>query len=285
MHSNRHPSRRPGEGYPSAVVAHRQPETASKTSLPALAAALLLAMVAPALAADGKLVWQDEFDRGTLDARNWSPCPRGPSDWNRKMSNAPGLIEVRDGLLRLHGVVNPDRSKDPSDYLTAGVTSTGKFQFHRGRIEVRARFKSAQGAWPAIWLLASDVRWPSGGEVDLMEHLNFDDFVHHSVHTPHTLDPRTPRPAGNSRTAKVDRDAFNVYGLDWTDDRMQFLINGAKTFAYPRDATTGPFQWPFQVPMHVKLSMQIGGKWVGEPNPLHYPAFMEIDWVRVYAPE
>ena len=250
-----------------------------------LVASLFLTVSAPPLAAKGKLVWQDEFDGGTLDATRWSPCPRGPSDWNRKMSNAPGLIEVKDGLLRLHGVVNPDRSKDPSDFLTGGVTSTGKFQFLRGRIEVRARFKSAQGAWPAIWLLASDVRWPSGGEVDLMEHLNFDDFVHHSVHTPYTLDPKTPRPAGNSRTAKVERDAFNLYGLDWTDDHMQFLVNGAKTFTYPRDATKGPGQWPFQVPQHVKLSMQIGGKWVGEPNPLHYPAFMEIDWVRVYAPE
>ena len=54
--------------------------------------------------------------------------------------------------------------------------------------------------------------------------------------------------------------------------------------AYLRDEAKGQGQWPFQVPMHIKLSMQIGGKWVGEPNPLHYPAFMEIDWVRVYAP-
>lgn len=251
---------------------------------PFLTTFLLLAMAVPGIAAGDKLVWQDEFDQGKLDATKWSPCPRGPSDWNRKMSNDPSLIELKDGLLRLHGVVNPDRKKDPSDYLTGGVTSSGKFQFLRGRLEVRARFKGAQGAWPAIWTLASGVHWPAGGEVDLMEHLNFDEFVYQTVHTPYTLDPKTPKPVGNSQTAKVDRDAFNVYGLEWTEGRMQFLVNGKQTSAYLRDEAKGQGQWPFQVPMHIKLSMQIGGKWVGEPNPLHYPAFMEIDWVRVYAP-
>lgn len=28
--------------------------------------------------------------------------------------------------------------------------------------------------------------------------------------------------------------------------------------------------------------MQIEGSWVGKADPQHYPAHLEIDWVRVY---
>jgi len=44
-------------------------------------------------------------------------------------------------------------------------------------------------------------------------------------------------------------------------------------------------QWPFDTPYYLICSMQIGGGWVngsGPTNPEHYPAGMEIDWVRVY---
>ena len=47
----------------------------------------------------------------------------------------------------------------------------------------------------------------------------------------------------------------------------------------------GEAQWPYDQTFFFILSMQIGGKWVNGPgptNPAHYPAGMEIDWVRVY---
>jgi hypothetical protein len=44
----------------------------------------------------------------------------------------------------------------------------------------------------------------------------------------------------------------------------------------------GPEQWPFDQPFYLILSMQIGGDWVGQPDPKDYPADLEIDWVRVY---
>ena len=57
------------------------------------------------------------------------------------------------------------------------------------------------------------------------------------------------------------------------------------TFTYPRVPEKGEKQWPFNQPFYLILSMQIGGKWVngaGPTNPAHYPAGMEIDWIRVY---
>lgn len=253
---------------------------------------LLVALTATAMtAADEapppgwKLVWQDEFAGTQLDPQNWSLCERGTSDWDDTMSKDPRLVEVRNGTLHLHGVVNEDQKKDPPRFLTGGVTSREKFQFHHGRLEVRARFKNAQGAWPAIWLLGSGVRWPEGGEIDIMEHLNFEDVVYQTVHTPYTLEAKKEKPDDHSRTAPISKVDFNTYGIEWDAGQIVFLVNGRKTFTYRRDGGKGPLQWPFTRPMYVILSMQIGGKWVGKENPAHYPAHMEIDWVRAYARE
>ena len=58
------------------------------------------------------------------------------------------------------------------------------------------------------------------------------------------------------------------------------------THTYARVPAKGEKQWPFNQPFYFILSMQIGGNWVngsGPTNPAHYPAGMEIDWVRVYS--
>jgi beta-glucanase (GH16 family) len=200
------------------------------------------------------------------------------------MSKDPRLIEVKDGLLRLHGVANEDRAKDSSAYLTGGVTSQGKFDFKNGRLEMRAGFKSAKGAWPAIWLLPTGMQWPKGGEIDVMEHLNFEDKVYQTIHTPYTIEAKkNANPDDNVRTTLIKRDDFNTYGMEWNDNAVVFLVNGTKSFTYKRDAAKGEAQWPFVHPMYLILSMQIGGSWVGETDPAHYPAYLEIDWVRVYS--
>ena len=64
-----------------------------------------------------------------------------------------------------------------------------------------------------------------------------------------------------------------------------FTVNNKPTMTYPRVPNLGEKQWPFNQPFYFILSMQIGGNWVnktGPTEPTHYPAGMEIDWVRVY---
>jgi hypothetical protein len=39
-----------------------------------------------------------------------------------------------------------------------------------GVFEVKARIKTQNGLWPAIWFLGVEGEWPSCGEIDLMEY-------------------------------------------------------------------------------------------------------------------
>jgi len=229
-----------------------------------------------------KLVWQDEFSRSELDDQHWSRCKRGKSDWNNTMSDDPGLLKVANGILHLRGVQNKKNVKDPAPYLTAGVNSKGKFNLHFGKVQIRARFKSAQGAWPALWMLGENKAWPANGEIDLMEHLNFDQKIYQTVHSEYTIKvdkTNTPKKGGIARIKKND---WNTYGVEWDANQIVFTVNGKPTHTYPRVAEKGAKQYPFNQPFYFLLSMQIGGNWVGKANPAHYPVEMEIDWVRVY---
>ena len=253
-------------------------------------AALFALLITPADAVDEskwQLTWQDEFNGETLDSSKWSRCKRAKSDWNNTMSDDPNLVQLENGILRLRGVQNPDTDSDPSPFLTAGVHSKGKFSFCYGKIQVKARFKSAQGAWPAIWMLGESGGWPNNGEIDLMEHLNFDRKAYQTLHSYYTLKvdkTNTPRKGVNG---PINRDGWNTYGCEWDEDSVVFTINGKATHTYPRVPEKGPEQWPFKHPFYLLLTMQIGGGWVNGPGPSkpeHYPAHLEIDWVRVYKP-
>lgn len=234
-----------------------------------------------------KLVWQDEFSGQKIDSRYWSKCVRTKSDWANTLTDDPALYVQREGILRLRGVKNHNTKKDASPYLTAGITSKGKYSFTYGKVQIRARFKGAQGAWPALWMMGEKGRWPANGEIDLMERLNFDRKVHQTVHSPYTKDKSKKTPASGTTTAIKPND-WNTYGCEWNADKIIFTINGKPTHHYPRLPEKGTDQWPFKQPFYLILSMQIGGNWVnakhhgGATNPDHYPAWLEVDWVRVY---
>lgn len=233
---------------------------------------------------DWKMVWNDEFNvPKRIDTTKWSPCGRGTSDWNNTATDDPRCYEIRGGTLRLLGRVNDWKKDDPAEFLTGAIQSKGKFAFKYGRIEIRARFQSAKGAWPALWMLGEKGGWPGNGEIDLMEHLNHDDIVYQTVHSKHTHKPGGKQSPQSGGTAKIKREEYNTYGAEWDADKIAFTVNGKPTHTYPRVPEKGTDQWPFDQPFYLILSMQIGGSWVGKADPKDYPAWLEIDWVRVYS--
>lgn len=230
------------------------------------------------------MIWNDEFNGKNIDLKKWSVVPRGGSHWNRYMSNESSLLELKNGNILMHGIKNPDRTKDTSAYLTGGLYSEGKFSFLHGKVEIRAKLQSVKGAWPAFWMLGENAAWPNGGEIDIMEHLNFDGFVYQTVHSNYTLKLGIKDNPKSHATAKINLNDYNVYGLEWTADALIFSINGTTTFTYPRIETDKEGQWPFVGPMYLLIDQQLGGKgtWVGEIDDSQLPVTMWIDYVRVY---
>lgn len=239
-----------------------------------------------------KLIWEDNFDGNKIDTTKWTLISTRPgqraSDWSRHMINDPRVYSVKNGYLYLTAIKNPGIENDPRPYLTGGVDSKGKFFFLYGKVEIRAMKECAQGAWPALWMLPEEAfygGWPHSGEIDLMEHLNFDDNIHYNVHTRYTriLKNKSDPRSGSSDT-KADVTEWNIYGLEWNPDVLIWTLNGKEMFRYPRVGNSDPeqIQWPFNKSFYFILSQQLGGSWAGEVNPDQLPVSMIIDWVKVY---
>lgn len=218
-----------------------------------------------------KLAWAEEFDGDKLDETIWSKTPRAKSDWNSKMSDADELFELREGKLVLRVLKNVFCPDDSLPFLTGGVWTKGKKNFTLGRIDVKARFDSGQGFWPAIWMMGKKGKWPDCGELDIMEHLNFDTFVYQTVHTSytHTVSKTNPMAHG---CKGIDTSRFNIYSVEVHSSEVVFLVNNVRTFVYPCLSPEVAGQYPFtEHDFYVILSAQMGGSWVGKPNLDHLP--------------
>lgn len=230
-----------------------------------------------------KLTWSDEFSyNGKPDNSKWSFSGRGKSDWACFCTDDTATAFVKDGFLYLSGIQSNNPS-DTAEYMTGCIQTKGKFSFKYGKLEVRAKLSEGQGSWPAIWLLGENGNWPNNGEIDVMEHLNFDSIFYQTMHSyyidvlKHKDDPKY------FTTASFKVGDFNVYGMEWYPGRIDLLINGKKTFSYPKipDDTTGK-QWPFDQPFYLILDQALGGNWPGPVNKKDLPQQMIVDWVRVY---
>lgn len=232
-----------------------------------------------------KLVWSDDFSAATLDTSKWSLVPEGKSDWNRHMKASSDLYSMQNGCIVLYGIRNQDTISDVRPFLTGGIFSKDKFAFQYGKIEIRAKLGTAQGAWPAMWMLAATEKhgaYPRNGEIDIMEHLNHDTLVYQTVHSYYTLELKQQDHPPHYATAPIHPDEFNTYGLLWYPDRLVFTVNGAERFTYPRVSGADPSQWPFDQPFYLLIDQQLGGSWVGKVDPAQLPVEMTVDWVRVY---
>ena len=234
-----------------------------------------------------KLVWSDEFnDTGLPDANKWN-YDIGGHGWGnnelqfyteRRQENA----RVENGNLVIEARKESWQGKD---YTSARLVTKGKGDWKYGRIEVRAKIPAGRGTWPAIWMLASTnpLAWPDDGEIDIMEHVGFDQGrIHGTIHS-----KKYNHVIGTQKSATIMTPdcstAFHVYGLQWTADSIKVSIDGNPYFKFANE-NTGKDAWPFHQPFHLLLNIAVGGNWGGQKgvDDSIFPVRMEIDYVRVY---
>ena len=237
----------------------------------------------PPVTTQWKLVWADEFNRDDIFATDiWSKISRKPNvDWRDTMSDDESLFEIKDGNLILLGKMNTDLQKDPSPYITGGVYTIDKKYFEPGKLEIRCKLEATKGSWPAIWMLPKTAKWPTGGEIDILERLNHDDFVYQTVHSSYT---KKYKDHSHYTTHPINPNDYNIYGVEWDNEAIRFYVNNKLTYTYKREAgKEAEGQYPFMnEPYYLLIDMQLGGKWVGEVQPFDKPIRMYIDWVRYY---
>lgn len=246
-----------------------------------LACAAFASCTTPQQDSQWKLTWEENFNDGKLNTTIWSTIPRG-GGWAAYLADYPELYQFTDSTIQLMAIKNTNHPEDTARYLTGGIWTRYKKEFKFGRIEVRARLKSANGYWPAIWMCPDPIPYPYGGEIDIMEHLNHDDYVYQTSHSYYTINLQKNDPPKYA-TAPINKNDYNIYAVEMYPDSLVYYTNGARSICYPKVNGGKDGQFPFAYdPFHLRIDSQLGGSWVGPIDPEQLPVYMEIDWVRYY---
>lgn len=273
---------------------------------------LAAALLAPAALADDYTGWQekhpdwglvfsDDFDGDTLDTTKWNRIDyvnwSSVSDWRKYQSRDEELVTMNgDGTVSLWGkygdyTSQSDQSGANDTYACGGIFTEKTFTFQYGYVEVRAKFDCAPGVWPAIWMMPTNGPWPQTGEIDIMEHLNYEGIVHQTLHYNAANGQKTTSGTVNANGGSTayfdsvaDKADFHTYGVEWTPEAVVFYMDGNPTLTTKADPNNP--NWPFNMednPYYLLLDMQLGGGWVGEIGNIGDGVAMTVDYVHVYS--
>ena len=234
-----------------------------------------------------KLIFNDDFNGNAYNSKFWSSyqTKNGRSPWNRYVIDASDLAEVKAGHLHIKARWNTETDLPE----TGAIQTKDKFSFKYGKIEIRAKFNAAgQGGWPAIWLMPQNeiyAGWPNGGEIDIMERLNNDPFVHQVVHQSNG----EKKQVSAATTAPINVAEYNTYGVVKSPNKIEFYVNDVLTMVHE---PKGDFEkrWPFETDYYLILNFACADKgqsgvnfWPGNVTSTeNFPYEMMIDYVKVW---
>jgi beta-glucanase (GH16 family) len=268
---------------------------AAQQRAPSLAARNAAVDVPMARPPDATLVWSDEFDRpGLPDPVKWHyETAFNKNGWfngekQYYAASRPENARVADGKLVItarHERLTSASDYGGQDYSSARLTTKGTAAWTYGFVEVRAKLACGRGLWPAIWMLGQDDRlgWPAQGEIDIMEHVGWDQgVIHGTIHTK-AYNHVAGTQIGSQTTVPDACAAYHLYQLGWTPQRILIGVDGHAYMRFDNDGSGDPARWPFDAPQYLILNLAIGG-WGGQQgiDDSAFPATMSVDYVRVW---
>ncbi len=248
-----------------------------------------------------QLVWQDEFDCvGRLNEKYWGYESGFVRNQELQWYQSDNAF-CRDGLLIIEGrreskrnpYFNPTeddwrKSRKSIDYTSASVTTKGKLSWLYGRFEVRAKISAKAGLWPAIWFLGELGKWPSKGEIDLMEYYRGMILANAAWGASQPAKPvwdAVKIPLSEFNNPNWDK-RFHIWRMDWDESSIKLYVDDKLLNEIDLTTTINPDgvnpRNPFLQPHYLILNLAIGGSQGGDPANTSFPSNYEIDYVRVY---
>jgi len=237
-----------------------------------------------------KLVWSDEFAKAGLpDSAKWS-YEVGGNGWGNNELQYYTARRSENARIENGKLIIEARKEDyqGQKYTSARLVTQNKASWTYGRIEAMAKLPKGVGTWPAVWMLGKNIStagWPRGGEIDIMEHVGFDEgVIHGTVHT-EAYNHAKKTEKGKAVTINDVTGSFHLYAIEWTADQIDFFVDNQKYYTVQKSVLgTSDAQWPFEQPFFLILNVAVGGNWGGQKgvDETIWPQRMEVDYVRVY---
>ncbi|HOW72289.1 MAG TPA: family 16 glycosylhydrolase [Phycisphaerae bacterium] len=214
------------------------------------------------------LAFGDEFDGSQIDSSKWKSgrLPWGGQHHTDQYASyiTPADSYVQDGSLWLRCRKASGNEFGGYPWSEGFVYTDGIKNFTYGYVEIRARFATGQGTWPAFWMLSWG--WPP--EFDIAEYFGSDDRVHMGL----CYGPSGTWNSSNFYNQGVG--SWHSYGLEW----------GPGYAIWYRDGIVRKSIYAGYVPSQAMYVMLNSGMTYGFDDATPAPNYSEIDGCRIYDP-
>ncbi|MCO5237777.1 MAG: glycoside hydrolase family 16 protein [Chitinophagaceae bacterium] len=216
-----------------------------------------------------KLVWKDDFKGNKLDPAKWAVRGVGPRGMAYVSEEA---VKVENGYLKLYAMKKGD------SLLSSAVGTQGLFMSKYGYYECRAQLQKSPGVWAAFWIQSTEIAKGEdpgvyGAEIDIFEFFKKlgPDIVSHNVHWAYGPHQQTTR--GMQSYLKGVSEGFHTFGLEWTQEKYVFYIDGYKFYEVTKGIS------------HIEEYMILSMEYPSKPEEIRHTVFPDVfivDYVRVY---
>jgi beta-glucanase (GH16 family) len=201
---------------------------------------------------------------------------------------------------------NNDKNDEPTHtMITSGRVNTNtKFSFSYGRVEASIKLpKTANGLWPAFWLLGSDfstIGWPQCGEIDVLEMGNKigitnntqERYFSGATHWGSIHEGNHPTYAvANTCDYSLQDDAFHTYTLLWDTVSIKMYLDANPIPYYVINIEDVAVRDYFHKPYFLIFNLAVGGDFpqlydINQITALNasnnYEASLYIDYIKIY---
>nr|WP_237701606.1 glycoside hydrolase family 16 protein [Algoriphagus machipongonensis] len=251
---------------------------------------------------DYTLVWEDEFTKeGSVDREYWN-FEKGFVRNRELQWYQESNVNQKNGFLHFEGrreqVKNPNyeagsenwkKSREYAEYTSSSINTRGKFEFQYGILEVRAKFDTSSGMWPAIWTLGVSKPWPANGEIDVLEYYQVEGSP--TILANSAWAHETKRAAWDDAKIPFSKflsedpqwaEKFHVWKMDWNEEYIRIYLDDELINEIDLSKTINPDGFnPFHQPHYILLNLALGSNG-GDPSSTVFPKEYVVDYVRVY---
>lgn len=258
------------------------------------------------------LVWSDEFNSSELDLTKWLIEDNGNGGGNNELQyyDARGVSMGKEPTTGRDCLVLTARKEQYRGKTASSgrVNTSNGYTFTHGRIDALIRLpKTADGLWPAFWLLGGDfkqVGWPRCGEIDILEMGNStgirrgkqDRYFNGACHWGYYEGGGYPNYAKASDAPYSLQEGFHLYTLIWDEERVATYLDlhlypDAEPYFEMKIDDTSTDKSPghyFHHDFFIIFNLAVGGNFTGIWDVEKITALssgeasMYVDYVRVY---
>ena len=235
-----------------------------------------------------ELVWSDEFDGESLSNINWNIetiPPNNGSWWNGELqyytkpsrkeaeSNTTKNLFIEDGYLKIQPIYRKDKSRissgeDAYNFTSARINTKNLKSFsYPSKISICFKVPKGIGFWPAFWLMPSeDIRWPVGGEIDILENRGrISNISSSALHFGKQWNKKSTL-VGEALIPRQVRfqDKFHSISLVWKENVIAFYLDNSSDPYFTINSDHPEFQkykYPFNRDYYMILNVAVGGKY------------------------